>query len=116
MAHNLLKAGHPVVVYDVVPKAVEAAVAAGATSVGTPKDVAKQVGVWCYLSISHILHSEKLSALIKVYTRTSGVCIMKLVRLTALCITPEQHGILGRCWGQLSTRRSEPTPARKEGG
>lgn len=43
MAHNLLKAGHPVVVCDVVPKAVDAAVAAGATSVSTPKEVATQV-------------------------------------------------------------------------
>lgn len=66
MAHNLLKAGHPVVVCDVVPKAVDAAVAAGATSVSTPKEVATQAKV--------IVTMLPASAhVIKVYTEENGI-------------------------------------------
>lgn len=45
MSKNLLKAGHELVVCDVVKSAVDEVVAAGAKSAPTPKDVAKQVEV-----------------------------------------------------------------------
>lgn len=43
MAKNLLKAGHQLVVYDVVSQAVDELVSAGATRGNSPKDVASQV-------------------------------------------------------------------------
>ncbi len=42
MAQNLLKAGYPLVVHDIVREAVEETVAAGATDGGSPKAVAQQ--------------------------------------------------------------------------
>ena len=44
MVKNLLKAGHEVVVYDVVPAGVQEAVAAGAKAVASSKAVAEQCG------------------------------------------------------------------------
>ena len=43
MVANLLKAGYPVVVYDVVPQGVQALVAQGAKAAGSPKELASQV-------------------------------------------------------------------------
>jgi 2-hydroxy-3-oxopropionate reductase len=40
MSHNLIKAGHQVVVYDIVPESVAAMAAAGASAGKSPKDVA----------------------------------------------------------------------------
>lgn len=45
MCRNLLKAGFPLVVCDVDPKAVQALEKEGATSAPTPAEVAKQVEV-----------------------------------------------------------------------
>ncbi|KYZ74789.1 2-hydroxy-3-oxopropionate reductase [Anaerosporomusa subterranea] len=45
MAKNLLKAGYELVVYDIIQAAVEEVVAAGATAVGSPKEVASQVSM-----------------------------------------------------------------------
>ncbi|MFZ5828104.1 MAG: 2-hydroxy-3-oxopropionate reductase [Bacillota bacterium] len=42
MAKNLMKAGHELLVYDIVPTAVEDVVAAGATAATSPADVASQ--------------------------------------------------------------------------
>lgn len=43
MAQNILKAGYPLVVFDVNKTAVEALTAKGAKSAATPRDVASQV-------------------------------------------------------------------------
>jgi 2-hydroxy-3-oxopropionate reductase len=45
MSKNLLKAGHKLVVCDVVKAAVDEVTAAGAEAAATPKDVAKQVEI-----------------------------------------------------------------------
>jgi 2-hydroxy-3-oxopropionate reductase len=45
MSKNLLKAGYPLVVYDIVPAAVEEVVGAGAEKGTSPKDVAAKTGV-----------------------------------------------------------------------
>jgi len=45
MSKNLLKAGHELVVCDVVKAAVDEVTAAGAKAAATPKDVAKQVEI-----------------------------------------------------------------------
>ena len=45
MSKNLLKAGHELVVCDVVKAAVDEVTAAGAEAAATPKDVAKQVEI-----------------------------------------------------------------------
>jgi 2-hydroxy-3-oxopropionate reductase len=45
MVKNLLKAGYSVVVYDIIPDAVAGMVAAGATSAGSPREVASQVQI-----------------------------------------------------------------------
>jgi 2-hydroxy-3-oxopropionate reductase len=45
MAKNLLKAGHTLVVYDIVDAPVKELVAAGATAGSSPKDVASQTGL-----------------------------------------------------------------------
>jgi 2-hydroxy-3-oxopropionate reductase len=45
MAKNLLKAGHKLVVYDVMPAPVQELVAAGAEAGSSPKDVASKVEV-----------------------------------------------------------------------
>ena len=43
MSKNLLKAGHEVIVCDVVKAAVDELVAAGAKAAASPKDIASQV-------------------------------------------------------------------------
>ena len=45
MAKNLLKAGYPLLVYDIVPAAVEEVVAAGARAAGSSAEVARQSDV-----------------------------------------------------------------------
>jgi 2-hydroxy-3-oxopropionate reductase len=45
MAKNLLKAGYDLVVYDIVPQAVEELVAAGAKKASSPQEVAEKVKV-----------------------------------------------------------------------
>jgi 2-hydroxy-3-oxopropionate reductase len=45
MSKNLLKAGYPLVVYDIVPAAVEEVVGAGAEKGASPKDVAAKTEV-----------------------------------------------------------------------
>jgi 2-hydroxy-3-oxopropionate reductase len=45
MSRNLLKAGYPLVVYDIVPAAVEEVVGAGAEKGASPKDVAAKTDV-----------------------------------------------------------------------
>lgn len=45
MSRNLIKAGYPLVVYDIVPAAVEEIVAAGAEKGTSPKDVASKADV-----------------------------------------------------------------------
>ena len=42
MARNILKKGHPVVAYDVMPASVQALVGAGATAVSSPRAVAER--------------------------------------------------------------------------
>jgi 2-hydroxy-3-oxopropionate reductase len=45
MAKNLLKAGHKLVVYDIMPAGVDEVVAAGAARGSSPKDVASQADI-----------------------------------------------------------------------
>src|SRR5512133_517702 len=45
MSKNLLKAGYPLVVYDIVPAAVEEVVTAGAEKGASPKDVAAKTEI-----------------------------------------------------------------------
>ena len=45
MSRNLLKAGYPLLVYDIVPEAVDEIVRAGAEKGVSPKDVAAKTGV-----------------------------------------------------------------------
>ena len=45
MAANLLGAGYPFIVYDIVPEAVAETVAKGAKAAKSPADVARQVDV-----------------------------------------------------------------------
>ena len=40
MAHNLMKAGHEVVVFDVAQPAIDKAISQGATSASTPRELA----------------------------------------------------------------------------
>jgi 2-hydroxy-3-oxopropionate reductase len=60
MVKNLLKAGHEVVVYDVVPAGVQEAVAAGAKSVASSKAVAEQ----CTFIITMVPNSPQVKAAI----------------------------------------------------
>ncbi len=58
MAKNLLKAGHKLVVYDIVPAAVQEVVAAGAEEAKTAKAVAEQ----CPLIITMVPNSPHVKA------------------------------------------------------
>jgi len=60
MVKNLLKAGHEVVVYDVVPAGVQDAVAAGAKAVASSKAVAEQ----CAFIITMVPNSPQVKAAI----------------------------------------------------
>jgi 2-hydroxy-3-oxopropionate reductase len=60
MVKNLLKAGHEVVVYDVVPAGVQEAVAAGAKAVASSKAVAEQ----CAFIITMVPNSPHVKAAI----------------------------------------------------
>lgn len=60
MAKNLLKAGHEVVVYDVVPAGVQEVVAAGAKAAASSKAVAEQ----CVLIITMVPNSPHVKAAI----------------------------------------------------
>ena len=60
MAKNLLKAGHEVVVYDVVPAGVQEVVAAGAKAAASSKAVAEQ----CALIITMVPNSPHVKAAI----------------------------------------------------
>jgi 2-hydroxy-3-oxopropionate reductase len=60
MVKNLLKAGHEVVVYDVVPAGVQEAVAAGAKAVASSKAVAEQ----CAFIITMVPNSPQVKAAI----------------------------------------------------
>jgi 2-hydroxy-3-oxopropionate reductase len=60
MAANLLKAGHPVRVFDVVPGALEAAVAAGAVAASSPADAAKG----CNIAISMLPDTPQVEEVI----------------------------------------------------
>jgi len=60
MVKNLLKAGHEVVVYDVVPAGVQEAVAAGAKAVASSKAVAEQ----CMFIITMVPNSPHVKAAI----------------------------------------------------
>ncbi|MCX5735296.1 MAG: 2-hydroxy-3-oxopropionate reductase [candidate division NC10 bacterium] len=60
MVKNLLKAGHEVVVYDVVPAGVQEAVAAGAKAVASSKAVAEQ----CVFIITMVPNSPHVKAAI----------------------------------------------------
>jgi 2-hydroxy-3-oxopropionate reductase len=60
MAKNLLKAGHDVVVYDVVPAGVQEVVAAGAKSANSSKAVAEQ----CAFIITMVPNSPHVKAAI----------------------------------------------------
>jgi 2-hydroxy-3-oxopropionate reductase len=60
MVKNLLKAGHEVVVYDVVPAGVQEAVAAGAKAAASSKAVAEQ----CALIITMVPNSPHVKAAI----------------------------------------------------
>lgn len=60
MAKNLLKAGHEVVVYDVVPAGVQEVVAAGAKAAASSKAVAEQ----CVLLITMVPNSPHVKAAI----------------------------------------------------
>lgn len=45
MAHNVLKAGFPLIVYDLLPQSMQALLIAGAKAAASPKDLAAQVDV-----------------------------------------------------------------------
>jgi 2-hydroxy-3-oxopropionate reductase len=60
MAKNLLKAGHELVVYDIVPAGVSEVVAAGAKAADSPKTVAQQ----CPLIITMVPNSPHVKAAI----------------------------------------------------
>lgn len=58
MVNNLMKAGHEVIVYDVIPENVEKAVANGAIAAASSKDVASQ----CKLIITMLPNSPHVKA------------------------------------------------------
>jgi len=60
MVANLLKAGHPVRVFDVVPGALEAAVAAGAVAASSPADAARG----CDIAISMLPDTPQVEEVI----------------------------------------------------
>lgn len=60
MVNNLLKAGHEVIVYDVIQENVDAAVSAGAVSAGSSKNVAEQ----CKLIITMLPNSPHVKSVV----------------------------------------------------
>lgn len=60
MVNNLLKAGHEVIVYDVIQENVDAAVNAGAASANTSKNVAEQ----CNLIITMLPNSPHVKSVV----------------------------------------------------
>lgn len=60
MVKNLQKAGHEVIVYDIMPENVEAAEASGATAANSAKDVAKK----CSLVITMLPNSPHVTSVV----------------------------------------------------